>query len=111
MRSIHAHNRPVEVGEAGQRCALVLSGPEIRKETVHRGDVVLDPLLHAPTLRIDASLRVLPSEPRAIGQWFPVKVHHAAAETPGRAPRPDTPRPAIPTREAARSPVRVGGTR
>jgi selenocysteine-specific elongation factor len=84
VRSIHAHNQPVEVGEAGQRCALVLSGAEIRKETVRRGDVVLDPLLHAPTLRVDASLRVLPSEPCAIGQWFPVKVHHAAAETPGR---------------------------
>ena len=84
VRSIHAHNRPVEVGEAGQRCALVLSGPEIRKETVHRGDVVLDPLLHAPTSRVDASLRILPSEPRPIGQWFPVKVYHAAAETPGR---------------------------
>ena len=25
-----------------------------------------------------------PSEPRPIGQWFPVKVHHAAAEVPGR---------------------------
>ena len=34
--------------------------------------------------RIDASLRVLPTEPKPIGQWFPVKVHHAAAEVPGR---------------------------
>ena len=84
MRSIHAQNRPVEQGEAGQRCALVLSGPQISKDAVRRGDVVLDPALHAPTARIDASLRVLPSEPRPIGQWFPVKVHHAAAEVPGR---------------------------
>ena len=84
VRSINAQNRPVEQGEAGQRCALVLSGPQISKEAVRRGDVVLDPALHAPTARIDASLRVLPSEPRPIGQWFPVKVHHAAAEVPGR---------------------------
>ena len=34
MRSIHAQNRPVEQGEAGQRCALVLSGPDISKEAV-----------------------------------------------------------------------------
>ena len=27
---------------------------------------------------------MLPSETRPIGQWFPVKVHHAAAEVPGR---------------------------
>ena len=84
VRSINAQNRPVEQGEAGQRCALVLSGPQISKDVVRRGDVVLDPALHAPTARIDASLRVLPSEPRPIGQWFPVKVHHAATEVPGR---------------------------
>ena len=52
-------------GEAGQRCALVLSGPQISKEAVRRGDVVLDPALHAPTARIDASLRVLPSRATA----------------------------------------------
>lgn len=84
VRSINAHNAPVDIGAAGQRCALVLTGPQISKETVRRGDFVVDPALHAPTARIDASLRVLNSEPRPIGQWFPVKVHHAAAEIPGR---------------------------
>jgi selenocysteine-specific elongation factor len=84
VRSIHAQNEPVARGYAGQRCALVLSGPQISKEAVARGDVVLDPVLHAPTARIDASLRVLQSEPKPIGQWFPVKVHHAAVEVPGR---------------------------
>ena len=54
------------------------------QEAVRRGDIVLDPQLHAPTARIDASLRVLPSEVKPIGQWFPVKFHHAAAEVPGR---------------------------
>ena len=56
-----------------RRCALVLSGAHVSKEAVRRGDVVLDPALHAPTARIDASLRVLASEPRPIGQWFPVQ--------------------------------------
>jgi selenocysteine-specific elongation factor len=84
VRSINAQDRPVEQGEAGQRCALVLTGPHISKEAVHRGNVVVDPALHAPTARIDAILRVLPSERRPVGQWFPVKVHHAAAEAPGR---------------------------
>ena len=84
VRSINAQDRPVEQGEAGQRCALVLTGPHISKEAVRRGDVVMDTALHAPTARIDATLRVLPSERRPIGQWFPVKVHHAAAEVPGR---------------------------
>ena len=83
---INAQNRPVERGEAGQRCALVLSGPHISKEAMRRGDVVLDPgAACARPPRIDASLRVLPSEPRPIGQWLPVRVHHAAADVP--APR------------------------
>ena len=84
VRSINAQNAPVEAGSAGQRCALVLSGPQISKEAMHRGNVIVHPALHAPTTRLDASLRVLRSETRPIGQWFPVKVHHAAAEVPGR---------------------------
>src|SRR5262245_44902026 len=84
IRSIHAHSQPVDEGEAGQRCALVLSGPHITRDAVRRGDVVLDAALHAPTVRMDASLRVLAVEPKPIGQWCPVKVHHAAAEVPGR---------------------------
>jgi selenocysteine-specific elongation factor len=84
VRSIHAQNQPVAEGKAGQRCALVLAGSHMSKDAVRRGDVVLDPALHAPAARIDARLRVLRSEPKPIGQWFPVKVHHAAAEVPGR---------------------------
>jgi selenocysteine-specific elongation factor len=84
VRSINAHGKPVELGEAGQRCAVVLGGQQISKDAVRRGDVLVDPAAHAPTSRIDAGLRVLSSEPRPIGQWFPVKLHHAAAEVPGR---------------------------
>src|SRR5262249_57637656 len=43
VRSIHAQNRPVERGRAGERCALNLAGEAIAKEAVRRGDVVLDP--------------------------------------------------------------------
>src|SRR5690606_31500670 len=76
VRSIHAQNLPVGRGEAGQRCALVLSGSQISKDAIARGDVVCDPVLDAPTARIDASLRVLASEIRPVTQWFPVKFHH-----------------------------------
>jgi selenocysteine-specific elongation factor len=80
VRSIHAQNRPAKAARAGDRCALNLVGDGITKETLHRGDVVLDPALHAPTDRIDACLRLLANEPRTIGQWFPVRLHHASAE-------------------------------
>ncbi len=81
VRSLHAQNAPTEAARAGDRCALNLSGPAISKEAIHRGDVVLDPELHAPTARIDAVLRLLPSELKPIGQWFPARLHHAAAES------------------------------
>jgi selenocysteine-specific elongation factor len=84
VRSIHAQNRPVEIGQAGDRCALNLAGRDIHKDAIVRGDVVLDPALHAPADRIDASLRVLPSEPKKLRTWTPVRLHHAAADVGAR---------------------------
>lgn len=84
VRSIHAQNRPAEIGQAGDRCALNLSGRDIHKNAIARGDVVLDPALHAPADRIDASLRVLPTESKRVRQWTPVRLHHAAADVGAR---------------------------
>ena len=84
VRSIHAQNRAAERGVAGQRCALNLAGEGISKDSIARGDMVLAPELHAPTDRIDASLRILPSEKKPVGQWFPVRLHHAAVEVGAR---------------------------
>ncbi|CDX23257.1 selenocysteinyl-tRNA-specific translation factor [Mesorhizobium sp. ORS 3324] len=84
IRSIHAQNRVTERGRAGARCALNLAGDGVSKEAIRRGDVILDPVLHAPADRIDAELRVLPGEPKPIAQWFPVRLHHAAAEVGAR---------------------------
>ena len=84
VRAIHAQNQPVQMGVAGQRCALNLAGEGIGREAIRRGDVVLDPALHAPTDRIDVSLRVLGSEPRPVGTWFPARLHSGAAEVGAR---------------------------
>ncbi len=84
VRSIHAQNRPTGRGAAGERCALNLSGDGINKDAVARGHVVLDPELHAPTDRIDATLRVLASEAKPITQWMPARLHHAAADVAAR---------------------------
>jgi selenocysteine-specific elongation factor len=84
VRSIHAQNRPTEHGVAGQRCALNLAGDGISKDAIARGDVVLDPDLHAPTDRIDATLRLLAAEPKPVTQWMPARLHHAATEVGAR---------------------------
>ena len=80
VRSLHAQQRPVDVGRAGDRCAMNLAGEHIAKDAIRRGDMVVDPLLHAPAERIDAQLHLLPGEARPIGAWFPARLHHGATE-------------------------------
>ncbi|PWB82375.1 MAG: selenocysteine-specific translation elongation factor [Methylocystaceae bacterium] len=84
IRSIHAQNVASEEGRVGQRCALNLAGEGVAKDAIRRGDVVAAPPLHAPTLRLDAKLRVLASEAKPIRQWTPVRLHHGAAEVGAR---------------------------
>jgi len=72
------------VGKRASGARSISPGEGIAKDAVRRGDVVLDPELHAPTDRIDASLRVLGSESRPITQWIPARLHHAAAEVGAR---------------------------
>ncbi len=84
VRSIHAQNEKAERGRAGDRCALNLAGEGIGRDAIARGDMVVDPDLHAPTARIDAELNVLSGEPNPVGQWFPVHLHHASCEVPAR---------------------------
>ncbi|MBV8392731.1 MAG: selenocysteine-specific translation elongation factor [Alphaproteobacteria bacterium] len=84
VRSLHAQNRPAEVGHAGERCALNLSGPKLSKDAVRRGDWVVSPELHAPTDRLDVRLRLLGSEPQQLKHWSPVHVHLGSAHVMGR---------------------------
>jgi selenocysteine-specific elongation factor len=84
VRGIHAQNRKAEQGFAGQRCALNLTGDGISRDAISRGQVALDPALHAPTLRMDVELRLLATEARALQPWQPVHLHLGAAETSAR---------------------------
>ena len=81
VRSIHAQSRAAERGVAGERCAIALTGPDVSTASIRRGDVLADPALHAPVRRLDVRLTVLAAERKPIGQWMPVRLHHAAAET------------------------------
>ena len=84
VRSIHAQNRPAERGHLGQRCAINLVGSEISKERVQRGDWLVAPALHQPTERVDARLRLLPTEPRPLKHWTPGHLHLGAAHLQAR---------------------------
>ncbi|MBS0219278.1 MAG: selenocysteine-specific translation elongation factor [Proteobacteria bacterium] len=84
VRSLHAQNRPAEVGRAGERCALNLSGPKLSKEAVRRGDWVVSPELHQPSDRLDVRLKLLASEAQQLKHWSPVHVHLGSAHVMGR---------------------------
>ncbi|OAN50541.1 hypothetical protein A6A05_12265 [Magnetospirillum moscoviense] len=84
IRSLHAQNRKAESGEVGQRLALNLAAPQLSKDDILRGEWVLDPALHLPVSRMDATFRLLPGEPRGLAHWTPVHLHLGAAHVPAR---------------------------
>jgi selenocysteine-specific elongation factor len=84
IRSIHAQSQQTQFARIGQRCALNLSGVDIKKDMLTRGDWVLAERLHAPTQRLDVELILLASEPRLLVDDTLVQVHLAAASVPAR---------------------------
>ncbi len=83
VRGLHRQNQAAVQGVAGDRCALNLAG--VGRDEVTRGEMVLDPLLHAPTQRLDVRMTLLADERKPLGTWTPIRLHHAAAEVLGRA--------------------------
>ena len=73
VRSIHAQNRAVDIGRAGQRCALGLGG--IDRSALARGDWLADPRALVPSLRVDVRLRLLADSGAQLKSWSPVHVH------------------------------------
>jgi selenocysteine-specific elongation factor len=84
VRGLHAQNRPAREARAGQRVALNITGPHIGKQNVARGDWVLHPAIHAPVTRVDARIRLLPGESRALRSGTPVHLHLGAAHVMAR---------------------------
>lgn len=77
VRSIHTQSRPAEVGCAGQRCALNLTG--IQRRDIARGDWLVEPGGLSPSSRIDVRLHLLAKGPRDLRSWSTVHFHSGAA--------------------------------
>ncbi|MGY9006127.1 MAG: selenocysteine-specific translation elongation factor [Alphaproteobacteria bacterium] len=84
VRGIHAQNQQSETAQLGQRCALNITGQQLERGDINRGDWILAAPVHAPTNRIDARLRVLPADDTPIKHWTPVHLHLGAADIPAR---------------------------
>ena len=82
VRGVQMRGLPAERAQAGQRCALNLTGADL--ETVARGDWLVHEAIHAPTQRLDVRITVLASEAEALKHWTPVHVHLATADIAGR---------------------------
>ncbi len=84
VRAIQAQDRKSERGVAGDRCALNLTGPDLRLDEIGRGDWVTGAHAHNPARRIDARIRVVIDEVKPLRHWTPVHVHLGAADVTGR---------------------------
>jgi selenocysteine-specific elongation factor len=82
VRSLHVQDRPAESGQAGDRCALALTG-EFEKQDLSRGMWVVAPELHHPLTRFHAEIRVPASQPE-LEHWHAVHLHLAASDVTGR---------------------------
>lgn len=82
VRSIHAQNRATDVGLAGQRLALNLSG--IARDGIERGNWIVAPALAACSERIDVELTLLPDCGLTLKPWSPLHVHLGAAHQVAR---------------------------
>ncbi|MBI2295144.1 MAG: selenocysteine-specific translation elongation factor [Betaproteobacteria bacterium] len=82
VRGIQMRGLAAARAQAGQRCALNLTGADV--ETVSRGDWVLHEAIHAPAQRVDARVTVLAAEANELEHWTPLHVHLATADVTAR---------------------------
>ncbi|MDZ4254225.1 MAG: selenocysteine-specific translation elongation factor, partial [Sulfuritalea sp.] len=82
VKSLHVQDRPAQHGQAGDRCALALTG-DFEKKDVARGMWLVEPAAARPLTRFQAELRVPPTQP-ALQHWTPVHLHLGAADITGR---------------------------
>ncbi|MFZ6849184.1 selenocysteine-specific translation elongation factor [Undibacterium sp. RuRC25W] len=82
VRSIHAQNRPVEAGYAGQRLSMNVVG--IEKEQVARGDWAVASPMAECSERVDVDVQLIESAGLQLKPWSQVHVHLGAAHRVAR---------------------------
>lgn len=82
VRGLQCAGAPADRIAAGMRAAINLGGIAARQ--ISRGDWLLDPALHAPSMRVDARISVLANHGRALRHGAALRLHLGAAEVPAR---------------------------
>ncbi len=84
-RNIHTQDQTAASAQAGDRCAINIASNNLKRENISRGNWLTNNPHHRATDRFDISVKVLPSEEKALHHWTPVHVHTAANHITGRA--------------------------
>jgi selenocysteine-specific elongation factor len=82
VRGIQIRGQSAERARAGERCAINLSGIEVK--ALARGDWLLEAPVHAPTRCMDVRLTLLAAERASLRHWTPVHLHLATAKAMAR---------------------------
>jgi selenocysteine-specific elongation factor len=85
VRGLHGHNRPIETAVAGERCAINVAASFPEGGEPRRGDWILAAERHAPTTRLDLSLRVSRYAEASLRDGLPVHLHLGTTDTVARA--------------------------
>ncbi|MFT7685513.1 MAG: selenocysteine-specific elongation factor [Candidatus Azotimanducaceae bacterium] len=83
IRGIHRQNENAEKGQAGDRCAINLTG-DIDRSLISRGHWLSSNVNLPFSNRIDTKFTLLNSETKPLKNWTPVHVHAAAQHVTGR---------------------------
>jgi len=86
VRGLHQRGQACAQAAAGERCALNLAGADPGQAS--RGAWLVAPCVHAPTQRLDALVRLLPADRRALRHWDPLHFHIGTADVLGRIVMP-----------------------
>jgi selenocysteine-specific elongation factor len=79
VRALRAQNRVADMGRMGERCALNLTGADLGKANIGRGDWLVAASAATTTRRLDVRIRV-PPEGRPLEHWTAAHLHLAAAD-------------------------------
>jgi len=82
VKSLHVQDRPAAHGQAGDRCALALTG-DFEKVDIERGMWVVEPAAARPLVRFQVELQV-PATQAALKHWTAAHVHLGAVDITGR---------------------------
>jgi selenocysteine-specific elongation factor len=82
VRSLHVQDQPAGTGQAGDRCALAITG-DFDKQDIARGMWLVDSPLHVPIRRFHGEVRV-PAGQRELTHLQPVHVHLCTEDILGR---------------------------